>query len=121
MFLAAQSIADFVVRFGSRDKAEQLLANLNNLICLRVRSLETAQYASEMFGGTQTRQVETGFSTGSESSSLFTEFRSNVSRSLKDKDAPLVSPDLLTRLPPLQFFCFISGHFTGKVRIPFIA
>lgn len=121
MFLAAQSIADFNVRYQSKDKAEQVLANLNNLICLRLRSRESAQYVSDMFGNTQTRQVETGFSTGSESSALFTEFRSNVSKSLKSTEAPLVTPDLIMRLPPLQFFCFISGQFIGKVRIPFIS
>jgi conjugal transfer pilus assembly protein TraD len=120
VFLASQAIADLAVRFGSKDKAEQMLANLNNLIALRVRSVETAKYISDIFGEIKTRSLETSFSTGSESSSSFTEFRSNVSKSLKREKSSLVSPTLLMRLPPLHFFAFISGRNFYKGAIEFI-
>jgi conjugal transfer pilus assembly protein TraD len=121
VFLAAQSVSDFVVRYGSKDKAEQVLANLNNLICLRVRSDDTAsQYVSRLFGKTSARVVETGYSTGSESASSFTEFRSNVSKNLKSTAVDLVNASLLTRLPPLQFFAFIAGRSYYKGVLPLI-
>lgn len=120
VFLAAQSISDFTVRFQSRDKANQLLANLNNIISLRVRDLDSANYICEMFGEVATRALEIGFSTGSGSSDAFTEFRSNVSRNLKSADTALVSPSLLMRLPPLHYFAFISGRSYFKGCLEFI-
>ena len=120
IFLAVQAIADLVVRFKSKDKAEQMLANMNNLIALRVRSFETAKYISDVFGDVKTRSLETSFSTGSESSSSFTEFRSNVSKSLKREKTALVPPTLLMKLPPLHFFAFLSGRSFYKGAIEFI-
>jgi conjugal transfer pilus assembly protein TraD len=120
VFLAAQAIADFVVRFASKDKAEQVLANLNNLISLRVRSMETAKYVSDLFSEIGLRSMESSFSNGAESSSAFTEFRSNISRSLKSEKAALVPPYLLTRLPPLHYFAFVAGRSYYKGCLDFI-
>lgn len=121
VFLAMQSIADLSVCFQSKkDKAEQMLGNLNNLICLRVQSVETAQYVSDKFSEVGTRSLDVGFSTGSGSSEAFTEFRSTVSRSLKTTVSALVSPALLTKLPPLHYFAFIAGRAYVKGCIPFI-
>lgn len=120
-FLAMQSIADLTVRLGnSSDKAEQVLANLNNLISLRVRSMETAKYVSDMFGEVMTRNMEVSYSSGSESSQAFTEFRSNTSRSLKAQAGALVPPELLLRLPPLHYFAFLAGRGIFKGAVEFI-
>lgn len=119
-FLAMQSIADLAVRLGSADKAEQVLANLNNLISLRVRSVETAKYVSDMFGEVMTRNMEVSYSSGSESSQAFTEFRSNTSRSLKAQASALVPPELLMRLPPLHYFAFLAGRGMFKGVVEFI-
>ena len=119
-FLAMQAIADLTVRLGSKEKCEQVLANLNNLISLRVRSAETAKYVSEMFGEVQARNLEVSYSSGSESSAAFTEFRSNTSRSLKSTPTALVPPELLTRLPPLHYFAFTAGRGMYKGVVEFI-
>jgi conjugal transfer pilus assembly protein TraD len=119
-FLAMQAIADLTVRLGSKDKCEQVLANLNNLISLRVRSTETAKYVSEMFGEVQARSLSVSYSSGSESSAAFTEFRSNTSRSLESSATSLVPPELLTRLPPLHYFAFAAGRGMFKGVIEFI-
>jgi conjugal transfer pilus assembly protein TraD len=119
-FMAMQSIADLAVRLGSSDKAEQVLANLNNLISLRVRSFDTAQYVADMFGQVTTRSLEVSYSSGSESSQAFTEFRSNTSRSLKGQASALVSPELLMRLPPLHYFAFLAGRGMYKGVVEFI-
>lgn len=120
VFLAAQSIADFSVRFASKDKAEQTLANLNNLISLRVRSTETAKYVSDLFHEIKKRSITTGISTGAESSASFTEFRSSVSKNLATERGALVSPGLLMRLPPLHYFAFIAGRSCYKGSLEFI-
>jgi len=119
-FLAMQSIADLTVRLGSKDKCEQVLANLNNIISLRVRSAETAKYISELFGEVNTRSLEVSYSSGSESSAAFTEFRSNTSRSLKSEKTALISAALLTRLPPLHYFAFLAGRGIYKGALEFI-
>lgn len=121
VFVAMQSIADLSVCFQSKkDKAEQMLANLNNLICLRVKSSETAKWVSEQFSEVGTRSVDVGFSSGSGSSEAFTEFRSQVSRSLKATTTALVAPSLLTQLAPLHYFAFIAGRSYIKGCVPFI-
>lgn len=119
-FLAMQAIADLVARLGSQEKAEQVLANMNNLICLRVRSFETAKYVSDMFGQVQVRSIEKSYSSGSESSRAFTEFRVNTSTSLKAVESALVSPEILMRLPPLHYFAFLAGRQTLKGVVEFI-
>lgn len=119
-FLAMQSIADLTVRLDSKDKCEQVLANLNNIISLRIRSAETAKYISELFGEVSTRTVDVSYSSGSESSSAFTEFRSSTSRSLKSEKSALISGALLTRLPPLHYFAFLAGRGIYKGALEFI-
>lgn len=119
-FLAMQSIADLTVRLGSKDKCEQVLANLNNILSLRIRSAETAKYVSDLFGEVQTRQLEVSYSSGAGSSEAFTEFRSNTSRSLKAEKTALVSAALLMRLPPLHFFAFLAGRGIYKGALEFI-
>jgi conjugal transfer pilus assembly protein TraD len=120
LFLATQTLSDFVVRYGSKDKAMQALGNLNNLICLRLKDMDSAQYASDVFGLTETRTVEVGFSTGTESSAAFTEFRGQTSRSLKAKEIPLVATDLLLTLSPMHYFAFFAGKYKVKGRLPLI-
>ena len=57
---------------------------------------------------------------GSESSSAFTEFKSNTSRSLKSEKSALISAALLTRLPPLHYFAFLAGRGIYKGALEFI-
>ena len=64
--------------------------------------------------------MEVGFSSGSGSSEAFTEFRSNVSRSLRATDSALVSTYLLMHLPPMHYFAFIAGRSYYKGVLPFI-
>lgn len=120
VFLATQTEADFIVRLGSREKARQMLGNLNNVICLRVKDTDTAEWIAGSFGKTVARRQATSYSNTSESSTAFTEFRGSTSRSLNETEVPLVSPDLLTRLPGLHYFAFLGGSTLYKGRLPFI-
>ena len=82
--------------------------------------METAKYVSDLFSEIGLRSMESSFSNGAESSSAFTEFRSNISRSLKSEKAALVPPYLLTRLPPLHYFAFVAGRSYYKGCLDFI-
>jgi conjugal transfer pilus assembly protein TraD len=119
-FLAFQATADAEARFGSKAKSLMALANLNNVITFRLKDPQSAQWISEMFPTTIVRTESQSYSAGSDSSSAFTEFRGNVSRQLKEVDAPLVSVELLTKLPPLNYFAFIAAQKVWKGRVPLL-
>lgn len=119
IIMAFQSVADFAAKLGSTAKAQQFLDNMNTLLSLRVK-LDTAKYISESFGETTVRTMNTSISSGSESESHALEFRASVSKGLKDTRVPLVSPDVLTNLPNLQFFIKMGDGFVRKGRIPIV-
>jgi conjugal transfer pilus assembly protein TraD len=119
-FIATQTIADFDVVFGSSARTSQALGNLNNVICLRVKDPAMAEWIAASFGKTSARDVRTSYSTGSGSSKNFTEFSGSTSRSQSEVEIPFVSPDLLTRLPALQFFAFLAGSSLYKGRLPLL-
>jgi conjugal transfer pilus assembly protein TraD len=119
-FLAFQATADMEARFGGKAKALMALANLNNVITFRLKDPQSAQWISEMFPNTIIRSESASYSSGSDSSSAFTEFKGSVSRNLKETDAPLVPVDLLIKLPPLNFFAFIAAQKVWKGRVPLL-
>ncbi|MBN3761051.1 conjugative transfer system coupling protein TraD [Burkholderia sp. Ac-20365] len=119
-FIATQTKADFAARLGSEDKARQVLGNLNNVISLRLKDYETAQWIAESFGKTAFREVKESMNSGMGSVAHPTEFNASSGRSLDEKEAAFVSADLLTRLPPFNFFAFIGGSTLYKGRFPII-
>lgn len=119
-FIATQTIADFDAVFGSSARTKQALGNLNNVVCLRVKDPDMAEWIAKSFGKTAARNMNVSFSTGSESSASFTEFKGTSSRSMSEVEIPFVSPDLLTRLPGLQFFAFLAGSTLYKGRLPLL-
>lgn len=119
-FIATQTIADFDVVFGNNARTGQALGNLNNVICLRVKDPDMAKWIATSFGQTAARDVRVTHSTGSGSSKSFTEFSGSTSRSLSETEIPFVSPDLLTRLPGLQYFAFLAGSTLYKGRLPLL-
>lgn len=120
-WIATQTISDFVARMGSTDKAKMVLGNLNNVISLRIKDYETAEWIAKSFGKTGIRNQSESINVSSGSAAHPTEFSGGAGRSLSIVEAPLVSADLLTRLPPLNYFAFIAGTSVYKGRFPIIA
>jgi conjugal transfer pilus assembly protein TraD len=119
-FIATQTIADFDVVFGSTARTGQALGNLNNVLCLRVKDPAMAEWIATSFGKTAARDVRVTHTTGSGSSKSFTEFSGSTARALSEVEIPFVSPDLLTRLPGLQYFAFLAGSTLYKGRLPLL-
>lgn len=119
-FIATQTIADFDVVFGSSARTSQALGNLNNVICLRVKDPQMAEWIATSFGKTAARDVRVTHTTGSGSSKSFTEFSGSTSRALSEVEIPFVSADMLTRLPGLQYFAFLAGSTLYKGRLPLL-
>jgi conjugal transfer pilus assembly protein TraD len=119
-FIATQTIADFDVVFGSSAKTGQALGNLNNVLCLRVKDPDMAEWIATSFGKTAARDVRVTHTTGSGSSKSFTEFSGSTARAMSEIEIPFVSADMLTRLPGLQFFAFLAGSTLYKGRLPLL-
>ena len=119
LFVATQTVSDFVARMGSADKATQLLGNLNNKICLRCIDSKTQKFFTDSLPKTTVMSIQRsqGLST--------TAFEpvprgGSISERLSETEVALVSPELLGMLPNLEFFASISGGHVFKGRYPLI-
>ncbi|WP_321935245.1 conjugative transfer system coupling protein TraD [Paraburkholderia sp. J8-2] len=119
-YIATQTISDFVARMESNPKAMQALGNLNNIISLRLKDVDTAKWISASFGSTGFRDESRSVSSGRSSTANPTDFSGSGSRSMSVKDVPFVKEDLLLRLPPMNYFAFIGGSRLYKGRVPII-
>lgn len=119
LFLAAQTIADFVARLGSEDKALQVLGNLNNLISLRVIDNKTQEYITEGWPKTRVKYVmrTQGQNTDSNEPILH---GGNQGERLMEEEADMLPAQLLGMLPNLEFVAKISGGRLIKGRIPIL-
>ncbi len=118
MTVAAQTIPDFQAGLGSKAKSLQVLGNFNTVVCMRVRDHETIEYVEELCGSTVLHSRLKGRSTSnraaSDESSIGTD---SVSITGQAENIPLVDRNLLTRLPPGEFFFSRSGGTLLKGRV----
>jgi len=119
MFVATQTISDFTVRLGSKDKAYQVLGNINNLIALRVIDKETQEYIADNLPKTRIKHVSRsqGMNSKSESPLMFS---SNTKEQKIEEEADLFPPQLLGMLKNLEFIAKISGGMIVKGRLPIL-
>ncbi|MBK8284917.1 MAG: TraM recognition domain-containing protein [Ahniella sp.] len=114
MTLLTQTFADFVAASGSEAKARQILGNINNLICLRVRDAGTQQYVAEQMPEVLLRTLTHTQSAGNAPLAPIV-FNGQASESLTEQRAPLVDPNLLGALPDLECFAQIAGGQVYKL------
>jgi conjugal transfer pilus assembly protein TraD len=117
--VATQSFADFAARTGSKDKATQVLANLNNLIALRVLDAETQTYITESLPKIRLKTImrTQASSTQSDNPLLFS---GNAGERLIEEEGELLPPALLGHLPNLEFIGRLAGGRTLKGRLPIL-
>jgi conjugal transfer pilus assembly protein TraD len=119
-FVAFQARADLEAKLGNAAKMLQVLGNLNNQIILRLEDSDTAKWFSEKVGETAIRNLVMSGSTSTGSEAHIGEFTGSVSRSLQLEKVPLIPPDLIHKLPNLQYFMRISGGSVYQGRIPIL-
>ena len=114
-----QTSADLTVGIGNADKARQIAGNFNNLLVLRVKNKETAEFLTEQLPQVQVAQLTT-VTSARDSSEVDTEthFTSTNEDRITTENVPLLSPSELIALPKGQAFLFTEGNLF-KVRIPF--
>jgi conjugal transfer pilus assembly protein TraD len=117
--VATQSFADFAARTGSKDKATQVLANLNNLIALRVLDAETQTYITDSLPKIplKTLMRTQASSTQSDNPLLFS---GNAGERLIEEEGDLLPPALLGHLPNLEYIGRLAGGRTIKGRLPIL-
>lgn len=117
--IATQTLADLEARLGSEAKALQQIGNANNVIVLRVQDPKTAELLSKGLPQFKARSVNR-----SHSQSLQAEphsvWNGSYGESLQQETAPLITPDLLMRLPPLHYVARFSDGRVVKGQFPIV-
>ena len=119
MVIATQTFADFSARTGSEAKARQILANVNNLIALRVLDSETQKYITDNLPLTRVRYImrSQGVATQPNNPALFS---GNLGERLMEEESELFAPQLLGQLPDLHYIAKLSGGRIIKGRVPIL-
>lgn len=117
--VATQTFADFAARLGSKDKALQVLGNINNVISLRVTDTETQKFIAEKWSKTRVKYVmrTQGQNTHGDEPILH---GGNQGERLMEEEADVFSPPLLGELPNLEYVATISGGRIVKGRLPIL-
>lgn len=119
MNIATQTIPDFVVRLGSKEKAMQVLGNINNTICLRVLDNETQLYITESLPKTRLKYVMRTQGQNTDSNQPIMH-GGNQGERLMEEEADLFPAPLLGMLPNLEYIAKISGGRIIKGRLPIL-
>lgn len=120
LYLATQTIADFVAKSGgSSAQAMRTLANANNIVCFRLNDPETQDFVANRTLVTQILSIE--YSHGlTVDSRGFAARSGNLAQRCVSKDARLVPSSLLGALPNLEYFAIVAGGYVMKGRIPIV-
>ena len=116
--IATQTFADFSARLGSRDKALQVLGNLNNRIALRVTDEETQNYVARSLPKTRIKSIL--HSQGQNLSASQPGMQSgSLGERLMEEEMELFPPPLLGTLPNLEYLAQLGGQVI-KGRLPIL-
>lgn len=119
LFVATQTFADFSARMGSKDKALQVLGNINNLFALRVIDSDTQEYITENLPKTRLKYVMRTQGQSSDASQPIMH-SGNQGERLMEEEADLFPAQLLGMLPNLEYIAKISGGKIIKGRLPIL-
>lgn len=119
LFIASQTIADFAARLGNEDKATQVLANLNNVIALRLVEPKTAEFVTAGLPKTRVKYVMRTQGQNSHGDEPILH-GGNQGERLMEEEIDLVPYQLLSMLPDLEYFGRVSGGRVIKGRIPIL-
>lgn len=114
-----QTWSDVEARIGSAAKAAQIAGNLNNLVMLRVKNVETAEILTDQLPHIEIASVtpESGAIDGGEPDQ-FREFTSNSNDRITLREVPMLQPSDIMQLPKGQAFALIEGGRLMKIRMP---
>lgn len=119
MFVATQTISDFVTQLGDKAHAYQVFGNLNNLIILRCTDPDSQKFICDRLQPTKIKEVQRdqGQNTIADQPILSGD---TYRESLKMVETPLVPAAYLGYLPNLEYFGVLSANHVIKGRIPIL-
>lgn len=112
-----QTLPDFIATMGSKEKALQMLGNLNNLIALRTKDGDTQQYIADQFGTGYVANRSFRLGTSSSSQAGISSFSGGEAVGLESTLEENVPKEILGMLPNFQYFALVSGGKAIKGRI----
>ena len=111
-----QTLKDIEAKIGSPAKASQIIGNLQNIIMMRVREVETAKLLTEQLPMVEVSSVtEVG---GTRDDGSLTSYSTDNSDRLTTKELPMIEPADLVSLSKGQAFMFKNGGELHKLRFP---
>jgi len=119
MTLLTQTFADFVAATGSEPRARQILANTNNLICLRIRDAETRRYVADLLPMVPLRQHGSTLSSSATADSPV-HLQAQGGDQWSEQSAPMIEPSLFGALPDLESFVQLAGGQVFKMITPIL-
>jgi hypothetical protein len=114
-----QTANDILAGMGDKAKAGQVAGNFNNLIMLKVKTKDTAEYLTELLQEVQVSTV-TAVSRATDSSDISNNVMfssSNEDRETKES-VSLLTPNNLISLPKGQAYAYIASELY-KIRLPY--
>ncbi len=112
--LVTQTIADFIKHGGSKADAEQIIANANSLISMRVKDGDTCESVVKRMPKiyVEERTMTRSFSSFSD--------RYHISKTAKEREVPLIPASALELLPDLEYIATLADGRVMKGLIPFL-
>ncbi len=111
-----QTLKDIEAKIGSAAKASQIIGNLQNIIMMRVREVETARLLTDQLPQVEVSSVtEVG---GTRDDGSLASYSTDNSDRLTTKDLPMIEPADIVSLSKGQAFMFKNGGELHKLRFP---
>ncbi len=113
-----QTVPDIEAKVGNAAKAKQILGNFNNVIMLRVKSYETAEFFTQQLPQVEVSAmtVVSGVTDGAGDSA--SHFVSRNEDRIEKQSVPLIEPADIMSLPQGQAFALLEGNRLWKIRMP---
>ncbi len=114
-----QTASDIEAGIGDRAKAGQISGNLNNLIMLRVKNKETAEFLTDQLPKVRvyTKVAESRVTDNNNPDSPEDFVSQNADR-LTEEESEMLSPADIIQLPKGQAFALLNGGILYKIRLP---
>ena len=117
-----QTSDDIEARFGSRAKAGQVAGNLNNLIMLRVKNINTARVLTDQLPKVRVKHLlGVSGATDVNDAGSGSEFVSRNEDKTVESEIEMVQAADLVQLPIGQAYAHIEGGKLYKLRLPLLA
>lgn len=117
-----QTWSDVEAKIGSKAKADQIGGNLNTLIMLRVKNVETAEILTNQLPKVEvlSHMLVSGSADGSHADDLI-HFTASAEDRFTKREIPMIQPADLVQLPKGQAFALVEGGQLLKLRLPLAA